>query len=82
MLHKHETHLTRGEKLRLWDPIGRSALQSGFTNIGRDAGEHVITALWKRAPNFLVGWYIFLRGHQTPEFIKKAVRRFSGRTGQ
>ena len=82
MLHKHETHLTRREKLHLWDPIGRSALQAGFTEIGHDAGEQVISALWKHAPRFLVGWYVFLRGRQTPEFIKKAVRRFSGGTSQ
>ncbi|HEY6629149.1 MAG TPA: glycosyltransferase family A protein, partial [Acidimicrobiia bacterium] len=82
MLHKHQSHLTRREKLHLWDPIGRSALRAGFTEIGRDAGEQVISALWNHAPGFLVGWYVFLRGRQTPEFIKRAVKRLSGGPGQ
>ena len=78
MLHKHGAHLSRGERLHLWDPVARSALRAGFTDIGRDAGEQVVRALWAHAPGFLVGWYVALRGRETPDFLKRAVKRLGG----
>jgi glycosyltransferase involved in cell wall biosynthesis len=78
LLHKHGEHLSQRDRLRLWDPVGRSALRSGMPEIGRDAAEQVVLALSPRAPRFLIGWYVTLRKRQTPEFLKRAVKRISG----
>lgn len=77
LLHKHGSHLSKRERLRLWDPIARSALRAGLTDIGRDAGEQVVKTLAPRGPDFLVGWYVALRGRQTPEFVKRVGRTIS-----
>ncbi len=69
LLEKHQAHVNRNDRLRLWDVIARTALRSGYPDLGRRAAAQVIDA--GRLPKFLESWYLTIRSRPTPEFMKK-----------
>ncbi|MGH8913397.1 MAG: glycosyltransferase [Acidimicrobiia bacterium] len=78
MLHKHQQHLRRRERLLFWDTQARASLRAGLAEVGRDAGEQAVAALWPHPPRFLVDWYVRIRGRQTPQFLRRIAKRVMG----
>ncbi len=82
MLKKHQQHMSRRERLLFWDTQARQALRAGFPEVGRDAAEEFVAALWPRPPAFLVGAYVAIRSRRTPEFLKRFARRLGPKSGK
>jgi glycosyltransferase involved in cell wall biosynthesis len=82
MLKKHQKHMGRKERLLFWDTQARQALRAGFPEVGREAAEQVVAAIWPHPPAFLVGLYVAIRRQQTPEPLKRLARRIGPKSGQ
>lgn len=71
LLRKHQEHLTRRQRLALWDKQARSALRSGLEDLGQEASHQVISALWDPPPGLAVSWYTAIRRRPTPRLVTR-----------
>lgn len=82
MLKKHQGQMSRKERLLFWDTQARQALRAGFPEVGREAAEQFVAALWPRPPRFLVDLYVAIRRRQTPQPLKRLARRIGPKSGR
>jgi hypothetical protein len=78
LLRKHQSRMSKRERIRFWDTEARSALRAGLLDVGREAGKELVSVIWSPAPPFLVDWYLRARSRETPRPIKQLAARVFG----